>query len=142
VESELAVAERIAVFAHAGQFEESTGDPYICHVERVVNFVKGDEAKAVAWLHDVIEDSPLDAQDLLKYGISPAVIYAVVLLSREEEGEETYADYIRSIKNSGNPLALAVKIADMRDHLRPSCPERLRPRYEKAWQVLTGEPWR
>jgi (p)ppGpp synthase/HD superfamily hydrolase len=57
VDSELQLAERIARKAHAGQMDTVTGADYITHVERVVALVEGDEAKAVAWLHDVVEDS-------------------------------------------------------------------------------------
>jgi hypothetical protein len=60
------IAERIARVAHAGQKEESTGDDYIHHVERVAALVDGDDAKAVAWLHDVIEDNPAWTFDRLK----------------------------------------------------------------------------
>jgi hypothetical protein len=34
-----------------------------------------------------------------------------------------------------------VKLADLKDHFRPNCPARLRPRYENAWKTLTGEAW-
>jgi hypothetical protein len=141
-ESELQIAERIAREAHAGQKEESTGDDYIRHVERVVALSpEGDQVKAVAWLHDAIEDSNFTAAELGRAGVSEAVVDAVVLLTRADNGTamivHTYQQYIDSIKASGNLLAIAVKIADLRDHLRPNCPERLRPRYEKALRILT-----
>lgn len=37
----------------------------------------------------------------------------------------------------GHEAAISVKLADLRDHLRPNCPEQLRPRYELALTVLT-----
>lgn len=128
-------AERIARQAHAGQTEESTGDDYIRHIERVVAMVDGDDAKAVAWLHDVIEDSPLTYGDLLDAGISPRVVDAVEVLTRVSH--QPYEHYIRDLALSGDDLALTVKLADLRDHLRPNCPERLRPRYEQALRTLT-----
>jgi (p)ppGpp synthase/HD superfamily hydrolase len=130
----MTLAEQIARHAHAGQTEESTGDPYVYHLQRVAALVEGDAAKAVAWLHDVIEDTAVTAGDLVMAGIPLDVLEAVVVLTRTEE--ETYADYIAEIETSGNPLALAVKIADLKDHLRPTCPARLRPRYERALQHL------
>ena len=139
-----AIAERIAREAHAGQTEESTGDNYIRHVERVVALVEGCDEKAVAWLHDVIEDSRFYASNLFAAGIPWRIIDAVVWLTRPEFG--SYAEYIQMIKDSGDPLAIAVKIADLRDHLRPPglfcLVPSLRKRYEAAWLRLTGEPWK
>jgi (p)ppGpp synthase/HD superfamily hydrolase len=134
--TELQIAERIAREAHAGQKDTVTGEPYITHVERVVAMVEGDEAKAVAWLHDVLEDCPgwtggrLEAE-----GVSIVVILPVLTLTRADG--ETYDQYIDTIARSHDPLALAVKLADLRDHLRPNCPERLRPRYERALAILS-----
>jgi hypothetical protein len=136
----LLLAEDIAREAHAGQTEERTGDSYIKHVERVVDLVEGDNAKAVAWLHDVIEDSPNTADDLLARGLPMRIVAAVALLTRHER-TETYADYIQNIKDRKDPLAIAVKLADLKDHFRPNCPARLHPRYENAWKTLTGEAW-
>lgn len=135
-ESEL--AERIARQKHAGQTEESTGDEYIRHIERVVALVEG-EAKAAAWLHDVIEDTDTTAEYLLSAGISDRTVRAVLLLTRIKE-TETYAAYIERLNDSGDAVAIRVKIADLKDHLRPNCPPRLRPRYENAWSVLVTEP--
>jgi len=145
--AELALAERMARFAHRGQKEESTGDDYILHVERVVALTAGGaDAKAVAWLHDVVEDCDLfgnDPDDLLRVMFSAPVVEAVLELTRgwHVATAEPYADYIEHIRLSGNDLALKVKLADLADHLRPNCPERLRKRYERAWQALTGTPW-
>ena len=49
-------AEDIARMAHAEQVDKA-GQPYIGHIERVAARVTSDEAKCVAWLHDVLEDS-------------------------------------------------------------------------------------
>lgn len=127
-------AEAIARAAHFGQVEESTGDDYMRHIERVVALVEGDEAKAVAWLHDVWEDTPITGPAMAAAGISEHVVDAVRLLTRVPG--EPYTRYILFIKHATNPLAAIVKLADLRDHLRPNCPERLRPRYEAALTVL------
>jgi len=142
--TELEMAEKIARLAHTNQHEESTGDPYIRHIERVVERVTARHhdpgAPIVAWLHDVVEDSEWTVDDLRLNGISEPVITAVVLLTRVPG--QTYATHIDAIKESKNPLAIAVKIADLYDHLRPNCPARLLSRYEKAWVTLTGKPWK
>jgi len=133
----LLIAEDIAREAHAGQTEESTGDSYIKHVERVVDLVEGAEAKMVAWLHDVIRDSAGTADDLLGKGLPIRIVRAVKLLTRS--GSQSYDAYIGELRASDDPLAIAVKLADLKDHLRPNCPARLRPQYEDARRTLTGE---
>lgn len=140
----LELAKRIANLAHAGQREESTGDSYIHHVERVVALVEGDEAQAVAWLHDVVEDNEWwrsceDPESWLRALVmNDAIVDAVLRLTRgwHVAKSESYRDYIEDIRASGDRLAIAVKIADLRDHLRPNCPESLRPRYEHALTQL------
>lgn len=134
-EPEVQIAEKIARRAHAGQVDKA-GAPYIEHVERVVAAVYGDDQRAVAWLHDVVEDCDFSFVDLAHEGISNATRRAVQILTREES--DTYAEYTKVVLDSENPLALAVKIADLRDHLQPNCPPSLRPRYEKALELLTG----
>jgi (p)ppGpp synthase/HD superfamily hydrolase len=134
---ELAVAERIAQKAHAGQIEKWGGHPYIRHIERVVAAVDGHDEKVTAWLHDVIEDSDMTAADLLAAGFAERTVDAIELLSR---GDESYADYIERIRFRQHPLAVAVKIADLRDHLREETldvlPVSYRRRYERALERL------
>lgn len=130
--TELEIAERIARYAHATQVDK-VGEPYIHHIERVVALVAagGDAVKAVAWLHDVIEDSTWTRWQLIERAqISEAVAEAVEIVSRKEG--ETYDQFIRRVIATGNPLAVPVKFADLLDHLRPGCPTTLRPRYERA----------
>jgi len=147
------IAEREARQAHAGQREELTGDDYIHHVERVVALVEGEEAKAVAWLHDVLEDTEMSADALLAAGVSETVVEAVRALTKpkpkpgpdvsSEEKQRLYRDYIKTLLDGGNTLAVAVKIADLRDHLRPMNPEVLtdsmRQKYEGALRTLDGK---
>lgn len=145
VATEVQIAERIARQAHAEQKDSVTGAPYITHVERVVAMVAGADAKAVAWLHDVLEDSDYTYAELRRAGISERVLDAVQILTRQDNRTamviQTYEQYIETIVESRNPLAIGVKKADLSDHLRPNCPDRLRPRYERAWQALTGSTW-
>lgn len=134
--SVLAKAEELARRAHADQKEESTGDPYEKHLERVAGFVFTDAAKIVAWLHDILEDTPLTADDLADAGIPLPLVASIVVLTRRID--ETYVQYIDRILISEDRLAVEVKLADLYDHLRPNCPERLFPRYVRALQILKG----
>jgi hypothetical protein len=95
---------------------------------------------ARAWLHDVIGDCPIAAEDLKAAGISDEVIAAVVLLTRTIENEgDKYHEAIRE-----NPIALAVKLADIADNTFPTRTARLElkdrarlaDKYKTALQLL------
>ncbi|WP_333622070.1 phosphohydrolase [Stenotrophomonas indicatrix] len=134
-------ARMLALEAHAGQVDKA-GHPYIGHVGRVAAAVRGDdEAEAVAWLHDVIEDCPAFAGQVQAF---PAPLQdAVRLLSRTPAADaDTY--YARI---SADPLALKVKLADIADNadearmasLDAATAERLRDKYRRALAAL-GQP--
>lgn len=133
---EARIAESWARRLHEHQKDRVTGAPYITHVERVVALVDGDDAKTVAWLHDVVEDTDVTLYDLCRAEFPDVVLDAVNALTRKGE---PYSEYIDHIHACGPQLARVVKIADLRDHLQPHCPERLRPRYERALALLTGK---
>ena len=102
-------AYKIAKKAHLGQVDKA-GEDYIKHPEKVASFVKTDEEKAVAYLHDVIEDTELTLEDLNEYGFSKEIIEAVDIITKKR-GED-YQSYLNSVKK--NKLARAVKLADLR----------------------------
>jgi (p)ppGpp synthase/HD superfamily hydrolase len=134
-------ARMLALEAHAGQVDKA-GHPYIGHVGRVAAAVRGDdEAEAVAWLHDVIEDCPAFAGQVQAF---PAPLQdAVRLLSRTSAADA--ATYYARI--SADPLALKVKLADIADNadearlesLDAATAERLRDKYRRALAAL-GQP--
>jgi len=67
-------AVEIAVEAHAGQLYpalDGERGPYVLHLFRVMLAVEGWEARSAAVLHDVIEDTPVAAAQLLEEGIPP-----------------------------------------------------------------------
>lgn len=102
-------AYEIAKRAHLGQVDKA-GEDYIKYPEKVASFVKTDEEKAVAYLHDVIEDTELTLVDLHEYGFSKEILEAVDVITKKR-GED-YQSYLNSVKN--NKLARAVKLADLR----------------------------
>lgn len=105
------------------------------HCRRVANsFEPGSDEEKVALYHDHIEDGQEE--------LVPADVLEHVLVLTRYDGE-VYADYIARIKASGDPVAIAVKIADLRDnlarchgehggHIKPH----LAPRYEHALREL------
>ena len=102
------IACTIARKAHAGQIDKA-GAPYIGHPAHVASQVEGDKAKAVAWLHDVVEDTPLTLDDLRAAGIDDDVIDALKLLTHDKS--VPYMDYAANLKR--NELARTVKLADL-----------------------------
>ncbi|MGP9606109.1 phosphohydrolase [Arthrobacter sp. MYb211] len=113
-----ALAETIARRAHEGQNDKSGAD-YITHPARVAANVSeqggSEEAVAVAWLHDVLEDCAVTSSDLLSAGIPQRVIDAVISVTkREGEQIEDYCARVRA-----NPIGLMVKYADLADNTSP-----------------------
>ena len=113
---------------------------YITHPERVALSLTDPQQVATAWLHDVIEDCGISAEELIKAGISDEVVEAVGLLTRRADVSSD--DYYAAIRE--NLLALAVKRADIADNtldwrvaqLPTETRDRLNVKYEKALQVL------
>lgn len=103
------IALSIAKKAHAGQVDKA-GIDYIQHPLYVASQVKTEQEKAVALLHDVLEDSDITAADLLAYGLSNEVVTAVQTLTKKKG--QSYQDYLEKVKS--NDLARVVKLADLK----------------------------
>ena len=101
-------AYEIAASAHAGQVDKA-GKDYIFHPLTVASFVKTDDEKTVALLHDVVEDTSVTLQNLSDAGFSDAVVHAVDCVTKRD-GEELQ-DYLQRVKS--DRLATAVKLADL-----------------------------
>lgn len=77
-----------------------------------------EDAIIVAILHDLLEDTDLKEEDLLKI-FDENIVNAVKILTKDKE--QSYVNYCIEIKNSislsSGQLAYWVKLADMKDHL-------------------------
>lgn len=129
----------MAIEYHRGQTDKYR-QPYIVHVLGVASRCRTIEEKTVAFLHDVVEDTDATLDDLRERGFSERIVEAVDSLSRRTR--ETYDDFVERI--APNPLARAVKLADLEDNMdiRRSTrkmgvkdAERME-KYRKAWQRL------
>lgn len=109
------------------------------HVRRVSDYARTSSQYFVALLHDAVEDGLCDWSDIAELNLNLREMEALELLTRNKEGQ-TYAEYIENIANSGNLVAIIVKINDIRDHLRPEDIDNLTPshikRYTKAHEQL------
>ena len=56
MQSNIEKCRLLATRAHKGQIDKG-GKPYILHPAYVADHVDGENAKCVAWLHDVVENS-------------------------------------------------------------------------------------
>ncbi|MCT2586749.1 HD domain-containing protein [Actinophytocola gossypii] len=129
--------------AHEGQLDKS-GRPYIAHPLRVMGSVRGDHERMTAVLHDVVEDTAATLDDLTAAGCPAEVLAAVAAISQApDEPQARYLDRVLA-----NPIALAVKRADIADNmssdrmgrLDASTQQRLRTKYEAALRQLNGQP--
>jgi (p)ppGpp synthase/HD superfamily hydrolase len=108
--------DAIALAAHwhrGQQYPSLMGEPFILHPLRVLLQVDSDDARIVAALHDVLEDTACSMGELRRAGYSEQVIEAVDRLTRRDG--EAYEAYIERIAE--DPLARQVKLADLTDNL-------------------------
>lgn len=103
------LALRIAKKAHYGQVDKG-GMEYIQHPIYVANQVDKEEEKAVALLHDVIETSNYEIDDLRKSGLPESVVQAVEVLTKKPWMDEE--EYLALIKQ--NQLTRIVKLAELK----------------------------
>jgi (p)ppGpp synthase/HD superfamily hydrolase len=109
----VAMARKYAEVYHAGQVDKG-GNQYILHPMAVADGVQSPLAKAVAWLHDVLEDrDDVSRDDLIRAGFSEDVVSRVELLTHLPH--ERYDDYIRRLRV--DPIAREVKRSDLRSNM-------------------------
>lgn len=100
----------LARVKHSGQVDKS-GDDYIFHPVMVALECETVDAKIVALLHDVLEDTDTTVEELSTLGFSQKIIDALMLLTHDEA--LSYEEYVKKIKASGNKTAIEVKLADL-----------------------------
>lgn len=134
-------AKRICKMAHEGQFDKG-GNAYYLHPFAVADMCKTENEKIVAYLHDVLEDTEITADDLAAAGFSREVIDALIILTHDPR--EPYFDYIKRIRE--NHLARAVKINDLTHNSDLSRLKEITAKdlarikkYEHSMQILQAE---
>ncbi len=95
--------------AHKDQLDKG-GMPYVFHPFHLAEQMTDEDTTVLALLHDVVEDTPYTLDDLARMGFSPRVLEALALMTHNPA--IPYMDYVAKIK--ANPLARAVKLADLR----------------------------
>ena len=131
---QLKVAIDLANTYHDGQVDKA-GLPYILHPLHVMN----NEAKIVAILHDMIEDTVITVEDLISYGFDSNIVNAIVAITKVNG--ISYDDYLKRVKT--NELARIVKLADLSHNMdmtrlpNPTKRDYQRlEKYKKAYEYL------
>lgn len=107
----LVTAIAIASRAFDGRTDRQ-GDPYIAHAIRVMHDVEGNDAKAVGLLHDTLEWGTVSWDEMLDAGLPQRILAAIDALT--DRDDETLSEHVARIR--ANPLALTIKLADIRDN--------------------------
>ncbi len=131
----------VALQAHQGQTDRY-GAPYILHPLHVMLQMDDETEMMAAVLHDVLEDSALTLETLRDEGLPAEVLEAVRLLTHDAE-QSSYEEYVRGLQK--NPIALKVKLADLRHNMDIRRLRRVEERdaarlekYRRAWEILTS----
>lgn len=135
-------ADEYAARKHEGQVDKA-GVPYINHPRAVAAKLDSDVEKAVALLHDTVEDTDATVEEIREM-FGEEIADAVEVLTHPKD--EPYMDYIRRIWT--NRLARDVKLADLEHNMDLSRLngkvtekdlERVE-KYKKAREILMAEP--
>ena len=102
-------AMKLCFQAHKDQLDKS-GLPYVFHPFHLAEQMEDEYSTVVALLHDVMEDTAFNLEDLRYMGYPEEVLEALVLMTHVEG--VPYTEYVAAIKT--NSIARKVKLADLR----------------------------
>jgi (p)ppGpp synthase/HD superfamily hydrolase len=125
------LAKGFAEKYHCGKYRRDGITPYVSHPAAVAACFESDYCKAVAWLHDVLEDTDANIGDLAS--VFPDEIVDAVMAITKREGQD-YQQYLEQV--AASPLAKAVKIADIKHNLSDSPTLKQIEKYRKALEYL------
>lgn len=123
------IARILAIHYHEGQTYE--GGSYVeNHLDVVAGRFDVPAYRTVAYLHDIIEDTTCSADMLMEF-FDDDVVRSVLTLTHFDG--ESYDSYITRVVESDDPVAIAVKIADLEANIAhaytPTQRARVRTRY-------------
>jgi len=133
------VAFNLAIKWHADQQYGNT--MYITHLMGVASQMTTADEIIVALLHDILEDTEIDVE-ILRLNFGNKITKTIQLLSKVEKGVhkfKSYDDFIQSIADSNNWLAIKVKLADLQYNLDHNPKKSLIKRYKKAIEMLKSK---
>ena len=131
----LELAKLLSQEAHKNQVDKAGIDYFTGHIQTVVNSVKTNKEKTVAYLHDTVEDTNITIDRIYEI-FGDEIGLAVETITKTDNID--YFDYINNIKN--NKLARIVKIADLKHNMDltrlETVTEKDLKRYEKYKKAL------
>lgn len=129
--------------AHEGQkgTTQNPDEPFSQHPARVTQMVMDnmghscfkDDAAVVAALHDVVEDTKVTLDSLIRMGLTDTQAKALYVVTRRDG--QSYVEHV--LECLENPIARSVKIYDLVDKI-PSTKGSLHDKYVLAFYILTG----
>lgn len=158
MKEQMVIAAKFAVEKHGTQEYGDSGLPYFYHLKNVDDLIiaayapndrgpgqpfspypgsEFDKLRAVAFLHDVLEDTDATVDDLHFEGLEEDIIEAVVAITKVKG--EPYAEYMTRVMN--NEFAHKVKMCDTATNLAHSilagATNRIE-KYRKQMNILKG----
>ena len=134
-ENMLELAKLLSQEAHKNQVDKAGIDYFTGHIQTVVNSVKTNKEKIVAYLHDTVEDTNITIDKIYEI-FGDEIGLAVEIITKTNNID--YFEYINKIKN--NELARTVKIADLKHNMDltrlKTVTEKDLKRYEKYKKAL------
>lgn len=127
----------IMLNAHAGQTDKN-GEPYIFHPMRVASYFSGEQYyahRAVALLHDVIEDSDMTLETGVIAELPFYIRASLAAITRKDN--EFYHYYIERL--ALNEIARMVKCIDIKDNMHPDRQSALP--IEKSLSLMKRYSW-
>lgn len=114
-------AKDFAEKAHQGQTRKSSNMPYITHPIRVAERLESvgftDELVCAGYLHDVVEDTPYEMEDIKSmFGSRVAVLVATHTEDKSKSWEERKQHTIDTVKRAENEVKYLI-VADKLDNL-------------------------
>lgn len=112
-----------AAHARAGQLRKYTHEPYIAHPAAVVELVRSvphtEAMLCAAWLHDVVEDTPVTIEEVAHlFGAEVASLVEMLTdVSKPSDGNRVERKALdRAHTAMASPAAKTIKLADLIDN--------------------------
>lgn len=130
MEDHVEKAKQYATLAHAriNQLRKYTLKPYDVHLKSVAALVasvtQDGSMIAAAWLHDIVEDTPVTFEDLEReFGPDiVALVRALTNISKPSDGNRATRKHIdRHHLAQASPQAMTIKLADIIDNCEDIC---------------------
>jgi hypothetical protein len=137
-EKMLQVAINFAKEKHKFQLDKAD-EPYINHLMWVMDDMDSNVEKIVAILHDIVEDTDVEFEDLIKLGFSDEIVEAIKAITKAK-GQD-YDEYLEQVKK--NDIARKVKLSDLYHNMDlrrlkeiTELDLKRKEKYEKAFECL------